>query len=124
MQTFENFYTTEAIAKKLPERLKFFRTKAKMTTQEVGNFLNKTASTVTMWEKGKALPNVETMLKICNLYEISDINELIAEAAITKNKNITEFNKLNRTEQNLIKLWRSSKPHIRAAITTLMKECL
>lgn len=124
MQTFENFYTTEAIAKKLPERLKFFRTKAKMTTQEVGNFLNKTASTVTMWEKGKALPNVETMLKICNLYEISDINELIAGAEITKNKNITEFNKLNRTEQNLIKLWRSSKPHIRAAITTLMKECL
>ena len=28
-----------------------------------------------------------------------------------------------RNEQNLIKLWRSSKPHIRAAITTLMKEC-
>ena len=34
-----------------------------------------------------------------------------------------DFNKLNRTEQNLIKLWRSSKPHIRAAITTLLKEC-
>lgn len=95
-----------------------------MTTQEVGNFLNKTASTVTMWEKGKALPNVETMLKICNLYEISDINELIDGTEMTKNKNITELNKLNRTEQNLIKLWRSSKPHIRAAITTLMKECL
>ena len=123
MQTFENFYTTDAIAKKLPERLKFFRTKAKMTTQEVSKFLGKTPSTVTMWEKGKALPNVETMLKICNLYEISDINELIDGAEKIKSEEITDFNKLNRTEQNLIKLWRSSKPHIRAAITTLMKEC-
>lgn len=123
MEAHENIYTIDIIAKTLPEKLKYFRTKANLTTQEVGNYLNKTASTVTMWEKGKAIPNIETMLRICNLYKISDINELV-ENDIELNNDSFECTHLNRTEQNLIKLWRSAKPHIRAAITTILKECI
>lgn len=123
MQTIENPYTADDITKNLPERLKFFRIKANMTTQEVSSRLGKTPSTISMWEKGKAFPSVETMLKICNLYKIDDINELIDCTECCEEKSHNEFNKLNRTEQNLIKLWRSAKPHVRAAITTLLKEC-
>lgn len=123
MQTIENPYTADEIAKNLPERLKFFRIKANMTTQEVSNYLGKTQSTISMWENGKALPSVETMLKICNLYKINDINELIDCTECYENENLSDFKNLNRTEQNLIKLWRSAKPHVRAAITTLLKEC-
>lgn len=122
MQTIENMYAVDIITKILPKKLKFFRLKAKLTTQEVGNYLNKTASTITMWEKGKAIPSIETLLKICNLYKISDINELVEINTEEINKNISHTN-LNRTEQNLIKLWRSVQPHIRAAITTILKEC-
>ncbi len=123
METLKNAYTVGDIAKTLPEKLKYFRTKANLTTQEVGNYLNKTASTVTMWEKGKAIPSIETMLRICNLYKISDINELVENDIVLSNDNF-ECTRLNRTEQNLIKLWRSAKPHIRAAITTILKECI
>lgn len=123
MQTIENPYTADEIAKNLPERLKFFRIKANMTTQEVSNYLGKTQSTISMWENGKALPSVETMLKICNLYKINDINELIDCTECYENENSNDFKNLSRTEQNLIKLWRSAKPHVRAAITTLLKEC-
>ena len=63
------------------------------------------------------------MLKnLYGIYKISDINELVEINTEEINKNISHTN-LNRTEQNLIKLWRSVKPHIRAAITTILKEC-
>lgn len=117
MNDFENFYTTDTISKLLPERLKFFRNKARLTTYDVGEKLNKTPSTVTLWETGKAQPDVKTILKICNIYKISDVNELIG------NTEKVEIKNLNRTEQELIQLWRNSKPHVRAAIKTLLKEC-
>lgn len=117
MNDFENFYTTDTISKILPERLKFFRNKARLTTYDVGTILNKTPSTVTLWETGKAQPDVKTILKICNIYKISDVNELIG------NSEKFEIKNLNRTEQELIQLWRGSKPHVRAAIKTLLKEC-
>lgn len=117
MQTIDNFYTTDIIGNILPERLKFFRNKAQLTTADVGRILNKTPSTVTLWETGKASPSVETILKICNLYKISDVNELIGE-------NIPlEVKKLSRTEQNLIKLWRASNTSVKGAVTTLLQEC-
>ena len=116
MNDFENFYTTDTISKLLPERLKFFRNKARLTTYDVGEKLNKTPSTVTLWETGKAQPDVKTILKICNIYKISDVNELIG------NTEKVEIKNLNRTEQELIQLWRNSKPHVRAAIKTLLKE--
>ena len=117
MNDFENFYTTDTISKLLPERLKFFRNKARLTTYDVGEKLNKTPSTVTLWETGKAQPDVKTILKICNIYKISDVNELIG------NTEKVEIKNLNRTEQELIQLWRNSKPHVRAAFKTLLKEC-
>lgn len=117
MNDFENFYTTDTISKLLPERLKFFRNKARLTTYDVGEKLNKTPSTVTLWETGKAQPDVKTILKICNIYKISDVNELIG------NTEKVEIKNLNRTEQELVQLWRNSKPHVRAAIKTLLKEC-
>ena len=117
MNDFENFYTTDTISKLLPERLKFFRNKARLTTYDVGEKLNKTPSTVTLWETGKAQPDVKTILKICNIYKISDVNELIG------NTEKVEIKNLNRTEQEHIQLWRNSKPHVRAAIKTLLKEC-
>lgn len=117
MNDIENFYTTDTIAKILPERLKFFRNKARLTTYDVGTILKKTPSAVTLWETGKAQPDVETILKICNIYKISDINELIG------NTEPLDAKSLNRTEQELIKLWRSSNTHVRAAIKTLLKEC-
>lgn len=117
MNDFENFYTTDTISKILPERLKFFRNRARLTTYDVGTILKKTPSTVTLWETGKAQPDVKTILKICNIYKISDVNELIGNSEKIETKN------LNRTEQELIQLWRSSKPHVRAAVKTLLKEC-
>jgi len=117
MQTNHNFYATDIIDNVLPKRLKFFRNKAQLTTADVGKLLNKTPSTVTLWEKGKALPSVEVLLNICNLYKISDVNELIGD-------NIPlEYKKLSRTEQNLIKLWRMSDISVKGAVTTILQEC-
>lgn len=117
MQTNHNFYATDIIDNVLPKRLKFFRNKAQLTTADVGKLLNKTPSTVTLWEKGKALPSVEMLLNICNLYKISDVNELIGD-------NIPlEYKKLSRTEQNLIKLWRMSDISVKGAVTTILQEC-
>ena len=107
----------DLIEKKLPENLRLFRTMAGLTTSDVGLAVNKTPSTVTMWEKGKALPDIGTLFKLRNLYKRADLNEFFDESQAPSLKLLTS------SEQELIKLWRNSKPHIRASIKTLLKEC-
>lgn len=111
-------YSTDKIKKILPEKLKNFRKNSGLTTNEVGKLLNKTASAVTLWEKGKAMPDVETLLKLCKIYNIDDIN-----AFLTYNMSLNP-NSLSRPENELIFLWRKAKPPIRAAIKTILKEAV
>lgn len=61
MEKQKNTYTSNVvksipreIEKNLPEKLKILRAISGMTTNEVGQALNKTSSTITMWEKGES----------------------------------------------------------------------
>ena len=106
---------TKEIEKNFPEKLKKFRKKSGLTTFDVGNALNKTASAVTMWETGKAYPDILTLFKLRKLYKIGDINEFFDETPILG------MNALAKTEQELITLWRNSPASVRASIKNILR---
>lgn len=105
----------EIIKKNLPEKLKTFRTISGLTTNEVGQLLNKTPTTVTMWEKGKALPDIGTLFKLRNIYNIADLNEFFDENISPDAKSFT------KSEQELVALWRKAPSSVRASIKNILK---
>ncbi|MBQ9149885.1 helix-turn-helix transcriptional regulator [bacterium] len=113
----KNPYSSDAIKKIMPEKLKEFRKNAGLTIEEVGIKLNKTKSAISSWEKGKALPDVNTLLKLSELYNVADIN-LFLEHAVP-----IEMPALTKTEQEHLKLWRLASQNTKTAITTLLREC-
>lgn len=123
MQKEKNTYTSDVlktpkeIEKNLPEKLKILRAISGMTTNEVGQALNKTSSTITMWEKGKAVPDLGTLFRLRELYDLSDINEFFDEEMPLNLKSLT------KTEQELIILWRTSDLDVKKAVKTLLKKC-
>ena len=92
-----------------------FRAISGMTTNEVGQALNKTSSTVTMWEKGKSMPDIGTLFKLRKLYGISDLNEFFDEELPFELKSLT------KSEQELIFLWRKAPSSVRASIKNILK---
>lgn len=122
----QNRYMSESVKKKnesasieiekiLPEKLKRFRTRSGLTTNDVGRAVNKTSSTVTMWEKGKAVPDIGTLFMLRNVYGIGDLNEFFDEEPLPELKSLT------KTEYELILLWREAPADVRASIKNLLK---
>lgn len=115
MENEKQIYTPQAIEKILPEKLKTFRKRAGLTTAEVGKILNKTPSAITLWETGKALPDVNVLLKLCNIYKVDDLNEFL-DADISP-----DISTLTKNEQELIELYRKSPTSIKTSIKTILK---
>ncbi|MBR1618232.1 helix-turn-helix transcriptional regulator [bacterium] len=113
----KNIYTADAIGKVLPQKLKTFRKNSGLTTAQVGHALNKTPSAVTLWETGKALPDVYVLLKLCEIYHVADLNEFL------DTDSSCEFNSLTKSEQEVINLWRKLPSSTKASIKTILKEC-
>lgn len=58
------------------QKITELRKKNNLTQLELGNKLNVTAQAISKWENGLAEPDIETLKKICNVFNVS-INELI-----------------------------------------------
>lgn len=111
-----NTYSPDVITKILPEKLKEFRLKNGFTIKQIGQMLNKTTAAVSLWENGRALPDVKTLLSLCKIYNIQDFNEFL------EIKPQPELKMLTKSEQQYIKLWRSTPVKIQNAIITIMQE--
>ncbi|MCD8203676.1 MAG: helix-turn-helix domain-containing protein [Coprobacillus sp.] len=66
----------EETKKIIGENLSFLRKNAKITQQEIADMLGYTDKAVSSWEKGNALPDVETLVKLCEIYHV-DFNYLL-----------------------------------------------
>ena len=75
--------------KKFGSNLKLYRISRKQTLESLGEKIHKTKATISKYEKGEIIPDVLTILEICNALNIS-ISQLIpqnnnAQKLITKN---------------------------------------
>lgn len=55
----------------LGHNLKIYRTKNNYSQVDIANILNVTKQTVSNWEKGKRLPDINILIKLANLYNVT-----------------------------------------------------
>lgn len=58
------------------ENIKSYRTEAKLTQAELANQLGVSTNVIGHWEKGRTEPNLDTLLKLCDILQVS-LDELI-----------------------------------------------
>ena len=66
------------------EKIKELRTKNKLTQQELGDKLYVSDKTISSWESGRTLPDINTLIDISNIFNIS-ISNFVSN---TNDKNI------------------------------------
>lgn len=72
MQEKEEYYMTVA------EMIKQTRTTSNMTQEEYGQKLGVSRQTVSSWENGRSIPDLQMLIDICNIYHIS-LDKLLNE---------------------------------------------
>ena len=82
--------TENRIRENFARNLAFYRKAAKKTQLELANELNYSDKSVSKWERGEGLPDLEVTVKIANLLGVS-VSDLIADklkrrVLITRNK--------------------------------------
>ena len=55
----------------LGHNLKIYRTKNNNSQVDIANILKVTKQTVSNWEKGKRLPDINILIKLANLYNVT-----------------------------------------------------
>lgn len=55
----------------LGNNLKAYRIKSRYSQSDIANLLNVTKQTVSNWEKGKRLPDINILVKLANLYNVT-----------------------------------------------------
>jgi len=62
---------------KFKDNLFFYRNQAKMTQKTLAEKLGVSTNNIGHWEKGRTEPDINTLLKICTIFEIG-IEELLS----------------------------------------------
>ena len=60
----------------LAENLQYLRTLKRMSQEDLAEYLNTTCGAVSMWERKKRIPDIETIVKIARFFEVS-LDDLI-----------------------------------------------
>lgn len=55
----------------IDDKIKMLRRKRKLTQSQLANELNVTAQAVSKWEKGLSYPDIETIIKISELFGVT-----------------------------------------------------
>lgn len=103
----------------LAGKLKQARINKGLTQKQVYNQLGVVQSTFSSWETGKAEPDAETLIKLCQIYGITSLDYFI-------NGDIEEakyyLNNLSAAERNIIDAYRAS-PDMQKAVNKLLGIC-
>ncbi len=53
------------------KNIQYLRKDAKMTQQALAEKLNYTAKAVSKWERGESIPEIETLMAICSIFNVT-----------------------------------------------------
>ena len=102
----------------LHQMLKMLRLNNGMTQKQVADLLNVDRSTYTYYETGKIKPNVDTLVKLCCIFDVSmdalaeikgrdlDILKENVEEYLAAGEDAQSFVSLNHQEQRILLLFR------------------
>ena len=88
----------------IADKIKNARTIKKLTQEQVAEDLNVSRQTISNWENGKSLPNIVSIIRMSELYDLS-LDELLKGDATLLNK-IERDMKVAKAENNVIKFVR------------------
>lgn len=82
----------------LPDRLRDYRKRSGLTVNAVGEMIGKSGKTVSAWERGHGQPDADLLLKLCEIYHVGSISELVGDPRPT--------GQLDAQEQRLLSIFR------------------
>ena len=107
-----NEKVTNPLSEILPKRLKMCRENAGLSMRDVAKKINKTAATISKWENGDVMPYGDTLLQLCDLYNVD----------ITTFYGVTPYEfRLSPSEIKLIKLYRNSTRNAQITARTVLE---
>lgn len=87
--------------KEIGNRLKIARENANLTQDDVAKIINSTFQKVSSFETGRTRVDIETLIKLCNLYKTN--TDYILNPELNKTNPMLE---LTKDEQKMVKSWR------------------
>lgn len=106
-------------AKNIGKTLKEIRLKTGITQKQAYEYIGVAQSTFSSWETGKAEPPTETLLKLCDLYQVDDILSAFGYDGYKEDGSL----QLNMKEIDIVEKYRNLDPHGKEMVDfTLQKE--
>ena len=87
---------------KFQEKIKALRLEAKMTQDDMGKSLLVSRKTVSSWENGRNYPDINTLVKISDVFSIS-LDILLREDKVMTDK-LSEISKLSKKSLRIFKI--------------------
>ena len=87
---------------KFQEKIKVLRLKAKMTQADMGKSLLVSRKTVSSWENGRNYPDINTLVKISDVFSIS-LDTLLREDKVMTDK-LSVISKLSKKSLRIFKI--------------------
>lgn len=91
----------QEIRKSLAGKLREFRIRAGLTTQEVGERIGKSAKTVSGWEHERGQPDADMLFQLCELYQVESIAEFYPDDSQAQQDT------LSKNEKELVSVYRT-----------------
>lgn len=101
----------------MKNNMKLIREMKKLTQQEVAEYLNLTRQSYNYYELGKRSPDMETLVKLADLYNVS-IDYLLGRSTLENDiasKNNTLFTKINLADDE-------TKSHVEQFLNFLLQQ--
>ena len=89
------------------EKLREIRKISGMTQEELAEKLNVSRQTISKWEKGLSVPDLEMAISFCNLFQIS-LDELVKEGQVEEKLSLEDIMRINKRNQGQLILLMSS----------------
>lgn len=109
------------------ERIKFLRKQNNWTVQQLAELINKTKGNVSSYENDKYEPSAQTIIKICEQFNVSADWLLTGEegVSISEQNNDNSFHELTEEEKSLILSFRQfdelDKELVKNTVDSLLK---
>ena len=71
----------------IQERLKKMRKQANLTQDNLAELIHVSRQTISNWENGKSYPDLQSLLLLCKVYDIS-LNQLVEEDVVEMKRNV------------------------------------